>query len=72
MGTLKEPTSYSRVADGGSVMGLGVSYGIGDAGEDFSQEQFGVSIESQLDTDNPIARFSLSASASANSMPSII
>ncbi len=54
MGTLKEPTSYSRVVDGGAVMGLGVKYGIGDAGEDFSQEQFGVSIESQLDTDNPI------------------
>lgn len=54
MGTLKESTSYSRIPDGGAVMGLGVKYGVGDAGEDFSQEQFGVSIESELDTDNPI------------------
>lgn len=54
MGTLKEATSYSRIPDGGAVMGLGVRYGIGDAGEDFSQQQFGVSIESELDTDNPI------------------
>ena len=54
MGTLKEPTSYTRLPDGGAVMGLGVRYGIGDAGEDFSQEQFGVSIESELNTDNPV------------------
>ena len=54
MGTLKEPTSYSRIVDGGPVYGLGVRYGIGDAGEDFSQQQFGVSIESELDTDNPV------------------
>jgi hypothetical protein len=54
MGTLKEPTSYSRIPDGGAVMGLGVKYGIGDAGEDFSTQQFGVSIESELSTDNPI------------------
>ena len=54
MGTLNEETSYNNVAMGGAVMGLGVKYGIGDAGEDFSQQQFGVSIESELDTDNPI------------------
>lgn len=57
MGTLKESTSYSRIPDGGTVMGLGVRYGIGDAGEDFSSEQFGVSIESELTTDNPIGVF---------------
>lgn len=57
MGTLKESTSYSRIPDGGPVMGLGVRYGIGDAGEDFSSEQFGVSIESELNTDNPIGVF---------------
>ncbi len=54
MGTLEEETSYNNVALGGAVMGLGVKYGIGDAGEDFSQQQFGVSIESELSTDNPI------------------
>tara|TARA_R110000824_G_scaffold87593_3_gene215902 strand:- start:3615 stop:4925 length:1311 start_codon:yes stop_codon:yes gene_type:complete len=46
--------SYNNIADGGSIMGLGVKYGIGDAGEDFSQQQFGVSIESELVSDNPI------------------
>jgi hypothetical protein len=54
MGTLQEETSYANVPNGGAVMGLGVKYGIGDAGEDFSQEQFGVSIESDLTTDNPV------------------
>lgn len=47
-------TSYLSVAEGGSVYGLGVKYGIGGAGEDFSTEQFGVSIESDLKSDNPI------------------
>ncbi len=54
MGTLQEDTSYTRVPNGGAIYGLGVKYGIGDAGEDFSQEQFGISIESDLNTDNPI------------------
>lgn len=47
-------TSYTRIPAGGTVMGLGVKYGIGDAGDDFSNQQFGVSIESSLTTDNPI------------------
>jgi hypothetical protein len=47
-------TNYNKVAQGGAVMGLGVKYGIGDAGDDFSTEQFGVSIDSNLTTDNPI------------------
>ena len=34
-------------------MGIGVKYGLG-GGEDFSMEQFGVSIDSQLTADNPI------------------
>ena len=54
MGTLATESAYINIADGGSVMGLGVKYGIGDAGEDFSSQQFGVSIESQLQGDNPI------------------
>ena len=47
-------SAYNNIVDGGAVMGLGVKYGIGDAGEDFSTEQWGVSIESQLNSDNPI------------------
>lgn len=47
-------TSYLQIAEGGSVYGLGVKYGIGGAGEDFTSEQFGVSIESDLKSDNPI------------------
>ena len=46
-------TSYLNIPEGGSVMGLGVKYGLG-GGEDFSMEQFGVSIESDLKSDNPI------------------
>mgnify|MGYP003122535040 FL=1 len=47
-------TAYNLIPEGGSVMGLGVKYGIGGAGEDFSAEQFGLSIESQLNRDRPI------------------
>ena len=52
--TTTDPQSYNVVADGGAVMGLGVKYGLGGAGEDFSQEQWGVSIESDLKADNPM------------------
>ena len=47
-------TSYMSVAEGGPVYGLAVKYGIGGQGSDFSQEQFGVSIDSDLTEDNPI------------------
>tara|TARA_R110001606_G_scaffold327712_2_gene474684 strand:- start:124 stop:1467 length:1344 start_codon:yes stop_codon:yes gene_type:complete len=47
-------SSYLSIADGGSVYGLGVSYGIGGAGEDFSLQQWGVSIESDLKSDRPM------------------
>lgn len=46
-------SSYTNLAEGGALTGLGVSYGIGGGGEDFSTEQFGVSIESELTLDNP-------------------
>ena len=46
--------SYSIIPEGGALTGLGVKYGLGGAGEDFSQEQWGISIESELDMDNPI------------------
>ena len=42
------------ISVGGSVYGLGVSYGIGGAGEDFSLQQWGVSIESDLKSDRPM------------------
>jgi hypothetical protein len=45
--------SYNNIPLGGSVMGLGVKYGLG-GGEDFSLEQFGVSIDSNLTANNPI------------------
>jgi hypothetical protein len=47
-------TSYTNIPEGGALTGLGVTYGLGGQGEDFSMEQFGVSIESELDRDNPI------------------
>ncbi len=40
--------------EGGAVMGLGVKYGIGGAGENFQTEQWGLSIESELNRDRPM------------------
>ncbi len=47
-------TAYNLIPEGGSVMGLGVKYGIGGAGEDFSTEQWGLSIDSDLKSDRPM------------------
>jgi len=46
-------SSYMNIPEGGAIMGLGVKYGMG-GGEDFSLEQWGVSIDSDLKSDNPI------------------
>ena len=46
--------SYMNVAEGGSVYGLAVKYGIGESGEDFSTEQWGLSVESDLKSDSPM------------------
>ena len=54
--------SYSNIAEGGSVYGLGVKYGLA-GGEDFSSEQFGVSIESDLKSDNPMGTYMFIKSA---------
>lgn len=54
MATNLASTSYSKIPEGGSVIGLGVKYGLSGQGEDFSTEQFGISIESELDMNNPI------------------
>lgn len=51
--TVSGEYSYNNIPLGGSVMGLGVKYGLG-GGQDFSMEQFGVSIDSELTADNPI------------------
>lgn len=51
--SITDEFSYNNIPLGGSVMGIGVKYGLG-GGEDFSMEQFGVSIDSQLTADNPI------------------
>ena len=46
--------SYMNIAEGGGVYGLAVKYGIGESGDDFSTEQWGLSVESDLKSDNPI------------------
>jgi hypothetical protein len=38
-------------------MALGVKYGLGGAGEDFSAEQWGLSIDSEHDRDHPVGAF---------------
>lgn len=45
--------SYKRVKDGGPLYGLGVRLSQFNDGEDYSQEQFGVSLETDLTTDSP-------------------
>ena len=46
--------SYMNIAEGGGVYGLAVKYGIGESGDDFSSEQWGLSIDSDLKSDNPV------------------
>jgi hypothetical protein len=46
--------SYMNIAEGGGVYGLAVKYGIGETGEDFTTEQWGLSVESDLKSNNPI------------------
>jgi len=46
--------TYKAVKDGGALFGLGVRYSQFNDGEDFSQQQFGVALESDLTTDNPM------------------
>jgi len=45
--------SYKNVKDGGALYGLGVRLSQFNAGEDYSQEQFGLSLETDLTSDNP-------------------
>ena len=51
-------TSYGKVADGGPVMGLGVTYDqIGSGTADFSNVQWGLEVDSNLTSDEPQAFF---------------
>ncbi len=47
-------SSYTNIAEGGALTGIGVTYGLGGQGEDFSTEQWGVSLDTQLTRDNPM------------------
>jgi len=49
--------SYTKMPDGGAVFGLGVRYSQFNSGQDFSAEQWGVSLDSTLTSDNPISVF---------------
>lgn len=46
--------SYKAVKDGGALFGLGIRMSQFNDGEDFSQQQFGVALESDLTSDNPM------------------
>lgn len=51
-------TKYTEIADGGLVWGLGVNYdSLGGPGADFSSQQFGMNIDCDLTSDNPISAF---------------
>ena len=51
-------TSYAKVANGGPVMGLGVTYDqIGSGTADFSNVQWGLELDSNLTSDEPQALF---------------
>jgi len=49
--------SYKDVTDGGALMGLGMRYSQYASGQDFSTEQWGVSLDSNLTTNNPQSVF---------------
>jgi len=48
---------YTRVPDGGALFGVGVRYSQHDSGVDFSEQQWGLSIESDIAGDSPQAVF---------------
>jgi len=49
--------SYKAQPDGGSLFALGVRYSQFNSGQDFSREQWGVSLESDLSGDDPQSLF---------------
>ena len=50
-------SSYLEVADGGALFGIGQKYSQFNTGQRFDQQQWGVSLESNLTSDNPISVF---------------
>jgi hypothetical protein len=51
-------TKYTEVADGGVIWGLGVNYdNLGGPGTDFTSQQWGMNIDLDLTTDNPVSTF---------------
>ena len=49
--------SYLDVSDGGALFGIGMKYSQYNSGQDFSNQQWGCSLESNLTSDNPISVF---------------
>ena len=50
--------SYEKTPDSGNIYGLGIRYDqLGGTGSDFTQEQWGMNIQSGLTTDNPHSVF---------------
>ncbi len=48
---------YMDLAGGGALFGIGCKYSQYNSGQDFSNQQWGVSLETNLTTDNPISVF---------------
>ena len=48
---------YTDIADGGALFGVGVRYSQFNGGQDFKDQQWGVSLESNLTTDSPQSVF---------------
>jgi len=55
--TSVDTPKYTEIADGGALFGIGVRYSQFNGGQDFKDRQFGVSLESNLSTDNPQSVF---------------
>ena len=49
--------SYLDVSDGGALFGIGMKYSQYNSGQDFSTQQWGCSLESNLTSNNPISVF---------------
>ncbi len=49
--------SYKQIPDGGGLFGIGMRYSQFGMGQDFSTQQWGVSLDNKLLTDNPISTF---------------
>ena len=48
---------YKQQRNGGALFGIGIRYSQFNSGQDFSKEQWGLSLENSLSTDNPQSVF---------------